>query len=152
MRAMRFVAAIALTLLYAGCTKLRHYPLCVFGPDPKVGSNAQLRKKLEKYVRELVGENARVAISVNERIITIETDDRTHSVIALAWPRAACIGQTRYDAEFRNYKSCVYLLETAMQGNGLAPLGDWSDAINQDTFYCGTTLRPYLGAANSIRR
>ena len=151
MRTNRLVFAIALAFLLAGCTELRQYPLCVFGPDPKVGSNEQLRKRLEKYVRELVGESARLAISVNERIVTIETDDRTHSAIALAWPRAACIGQTRYDAEFRKYKSCVYLLETSMQGNGLPPLGDWSDAVNQDTFYCGTTLRPGLNAA-SVKR
>lgn len=53
------------------------------------------------------------------------------------WPRAGCIGQTRFDEEYARYSACVYMIEEGIRRGGIPPLGEWSDGLGHSTVYCG---------------
>lgn len=139
MRYARQVAAALVLMSCAGCAP-RFYPLCVFGPDPRVPSLNALVKRTEAFVRGIVGEDARVAISPNERMVVVETHFAGHEALAKVWPSAACIGQTRYDEEYLKYKTCVYLVREALKNEGIPSPGKWSDGLGNGTVYCGHPL------------
>jgi hypothetical protein len=123
----------------------------VFGPDPKISSQEALYKRIHDFVRVTVGVDARVAIAPNERSVTIEAFTHQHEVLAQAWPRVACIGQTRYDVEYGHYKACVYLIKTALQQDGIPPLGRWSDGLRRkDTIYCGQSVDSTAAAIPAV--
>jgi len=121
--------------------QISYYPFCVFGPDPKIATQEQLHKKLTDFIRGVAGPAAQISISPNERIVAVRTSSFRHRTLAKAWPRIACIGQTRYDVEYEQYKACVFLIGEALRGNGLPSLGAWSDGLRkQDTIYCGQPI------------
>jgi hypothetical protein len=93
-----------------------------------------------KFVHSVVGNDAQVAVSPNERLVTVRALPEKQEALSKAWPRIACVGQTRYDVEYKTYKSCVYLVETALKQDGIPPLGAWSDGLDDDTLYCGHVL------------
>lgn len=124
----------------SGCTSVKYYPLCVFGPDPKIKSRQELFNRTEKFVRTIVGEDAQIEIAPNQRVVVVKTDELHHEELAKVWPTAGCVGQTRYDVEYKQYKSCVYLIEKALSREGVPLPGKWSDALGSSTVYCGQSL------------
>ncbi len=133
--ARHYAAIVSLTLL-SGCEVTRIYPLCVFGPDPRVTSDEALRRQVEAFIGNVAGADSKSEVSTNERFVSVDAFLWSHSKLRTVWPRAACIGQTRYDVEYAKYKACVALIEAAMKDKGIPPLGEWSDGIGDSTVYC----------------
>jgi hypothetical protein len=124
----------------SGCSVTRFYPLCVFGPDSRIPSDQALHEHVDSFIRSVVGTDGRIAVAPNERFVSVDTFVWTHRTLRKVWPRAACIGQTRYDEEYDNYKACVTLIEVGLRRGGIPPLGQWSDGIGDNTIYCGRNL------------
>jgi hypothetical protein len=136
-RAIRLLTVV-LAVLLSGCSEVRYYPYCVFGPDPKISSQNELHKRIVQFVQGVVGNESRIEISPNDRYVTVEAFQHEHEALSRAWSRVACIGQTRYDVEYGQYKACIYMIDAALQRSGIPPLGKWSDGIRKvDTVYCG---------------
>ncbi|QDM21161.1 hypothetical protein FIU28_08560 [Tardiphaga sp. vice154] len=103
-----------------------------------MASQAELHAKIIAFVKKTIGEEAKVAIGPNDRFVTIEALHDQHEALSSGWSRVACIGQTRFDVEYRQYRSCTYLISAAFRDGGIPPLGDWSDGIRKsDTVFCG---------------
>jgi hypothetical protein len=131
----------ATLLALSGCTQARYYPLCVFGPDPKISTQSKLHEKITSFVKDAIGADAKVSIAPNDRYVVIEALEHQHEALSVGWARVACVGQTRFDVEFRQYKACTYLISAAFKNGGLPPLGDWSDGLRKsDTIYCGQSV------------
>lgn len=120
-----------------GCTEVRFYPLCVFGTDPRVTTDETLHHKVEAFVRAVVGNGSRMEISVNERFVAVAAFEYQQRELSGVWPRVACIGQTRYDVEYDQYKACVALIEQGLKVGGIPPLGNGSDGLDDSAVYCG---------------
>ena len=123
-----------------GCAEVRYYPLCVFGTDSRFRSDADLELKMRDFVQGVAGTDARASLSPNGRVVAIVTTSDQQEALKRAWPRVGCVGETRYDTEYRQYKNCVELLQQAMSNSGYPPLGKWSDALGRNTLYCGQIL------------
>ena len=122
----------------AGCaTEQRFYPLCVFGPDPLVSSPAALEASLLQFVQLAGGSYADIAISPNGRVVSVSAPESAQASLAVGWPRAACIGQTRTPAEYAVYRACVEMIEASLANSGVPPLGESSDALGQWPLFCG---------------
>lgn len=122
----------------AGCAnEQRFYPLCVFGPDPLVSSQAALEASLLEFVQLTGGSYADIAISPNGRVVSVVAPATAQASLAVGWPRAACVGQTRTPAEFAMFRACVEMIEAALANNGVPPLGESSDALGQGLLFCG---------------
>jgi hypothetical protein len=49
-RAIRLLTVV-LAVLLSGCSEVRYYPYCVFGPDPKISSQNELHKRIVQFVQ-----------------------------------------------------------------------------------------------------
>ena len=129
--------SVATAFLVSGCATTNFYPLCVYGPAAGLESQDQLRREINEFVAVTTAGYAKTAISSNQRIVAVETESWRHQKLRLVWPRMACIGPSRYDKEYKDYRQCVSMVEDALSHGGLPTLGVTSDGLGGDTLFCG---------------
>lgn len=133
-------ALLAAVILVSGCAHTRVYPLCVYGRPPSVQTVDELRKNVRSFIVVTAGEGTSVDIGPNDRVVAVKTFKRGHERLLHVWSRAACIGPTRDELEYKDYKQCVELIDAALKKNGIPPLGEWSDGLGDATLYCGQSV------------
>lgn len=127
-------------LILSGCATPRIYPICNY--DGEGGGLSTSRTDVSSFVRGVAGKDAEIEFSPNERYIAVLATSDGHALLSKVWPSAGCLGKSRYDVEYMKFKGCVYMLQRALENDGIAPLGVDSDSLSDDsTFYCGLPLQ-----------
>ncbi len=115
-----------------------YYPICSYGALPSLRTKEALQSRLKELVSVTAGREAQVALSPNGRVAVVSAVRAGHKALIPVWARAACIGPTQDEEQYRFYKKCVELLTDSLEKhNGLSPLGKFSDALGDKTLYCG---------------
>jgi hypothetical protein len=134
------IALLLVLSFLCGCAERRYYPVCVYGAASGLRSTDDLKSRLQNFTSLAAGKKTKMELSPNNRVAVIKASRRGHITLAPAWPRTACIGPSRYESEYKDFKKCVDLLSlTLLNQDGLLPLGDWSDGQGV-TLYCGLPI------------
>ena len=130
---------LALAVSVSGCAATKVYPICHYNGEG--GTIAAKRDDIVKFIGAVAGADSAVAFAPNERLVAVRTTDSGHVALSKVWPRVGCLGQSRYDVEYKKYLGCVYMIEQAIKDNGLPAKGKSSDSVTDDAaFYCGLPL------------